>query len=328
MPRALRSALACSNGVVIANSNCVIVWKKYGRLECMSKSLLLGFVLAPALMFAQQKPDFVGDYSGMFLARIPVILHLSSGADGALSGTMDSVTQGLSGMPCKDITINKQTLTFSVPRLQGTWTGFLSADGRALSGNWVQPGMPEPKPMNLTRGGADSQATPEQTSTAISRAPASGARSSAGTITDFDEATGRATVVVSSGATVSFHGPNEVLISGMRGSGDVIANHKGANIGQGGLNALKGGFGGTRIGGSIGGGGTEINLLDANGGKHLIFSTAAGVVGDRASSQLNRARPYVDMIDEATQKVQAEHPGFSSNVNNDFNSSVLKKALH
>jgi hypothetical protein len=102
-------------------------------------------IAAPAL--AQQKPDFPGDYAGI-LGPYHVKLHLTAVAGGALSGTVDSPEQGMVGVPCSDIQVNGQSLSFKVPMVQGMWTGFLSADGATLSGMWSQ-GMP--MQLNLTR---------------------------------------------------------------------------------------------------------------------------------------------------------------------------------
>jgi hypothetical protein len=121
----------------------------------MRARFLSAFLLVAALTFAQQKPDFAGEYAGI-LGPYHVKLHIVSGSDGALSGTVDSPDQGMSGLPCTDFHVNGQSLSFNVPMVQGTWTGFLSADGTSLSGMWSQG---SPMPLNLTRVTAASTAS-------------------------------------------------------------------------------------------------------------------------------------------------------------------------
>lgn len=103
--------------------------------------------VAPRFGVAQQKPDLAGEYAGL-LGPLHVKLHLVAAHDGSLSGTVDSPDQGMVGLPCADIHLNGQALSFTVPTVQGTWTGLISGDGSSLSGVWSQG---SPTPLNLTR---------------------------------------------------------------------------------------------------------------------------------------------------------------------------------
>src|ERR1019366_538379 len=104
-------------------------------------------LLAAALGMAQQKSDLKGDYAGS-LGPYHVRLHLIAGQDGTLTGTVDSMDQGLSGMQCTDIHVNGQTLSFTVPVVHGTWVGFIGDNGASLSGMWNQGTS---MPLNFTR---------------------------------------------------------------------------------------------------------------------------------------------------------------------------------
>jgi len=120
-------------------------------LSLSSRTALLAMLATAGLVahvaFAQQKPDFVGDYAG-FSGPLHVKLHLVAARDGTLSGTVDSPDQNMYGVPCADVHANGQALSFTVPMVRGTWTGLLSADGSSLSGVWSQG---SPVPLNLTR---------------------------------------------------------------------------------------------------------------------------------------------------------------------------------
>ncbi len=113
----------------------------------MFARFLAAFLVATVLGMGQQKPDFAGVYGGA-LGPIHIKLHVVTGRDGTLTGTVDSPDQGLSGVPCADFQINGQALSFTVPVVHGTWIGFLSADGTSLTGMWNQG---SPLPLNFTR---------------------------------------------------------------------------------------------------------------------------------------------------------------------------------
>jgi D-alanyl-D-alanine-carboxypeptidase/D-alanyl-D-alanine-endopeptidase len=83
-----------------------------------------------------------GNYVGM-LGPLRVNLHITAAADGKLSATLDSPDQGANGIPCAEVKIEGQALTFSVPAVGGTWMGTVEDDGSKLSGTWNQ-GIPTP----------------------------------------------------------------------------------------------------------------------------------------------------------------------------------------
>jgi len=134
-------------------------------------SVLSACLLAVSLGFAQQKPAVAGDFAGLLLGQYHVKLHLIAGPDGTLTGTVDSPDVGLLGMQCTDIHVNGQTLRFSVPMVNGTWSGSIDANGAMLSGVWNQGG---PTPLNLARIAPASTATsnPPPPQAGLAAAPA------------------------------------------------------------------------------------------------------------------------------------------------------------
>ncbi len=118
-------------------------------------------VCVPA--FAQNS-KLAGDYAGM-LGPYHLKLHLVVDQTGMLTGTAENQEMGLSGN-CEKIRAEGQTLSFTIPAVQGTWTGLVSADYNTLSGLWSQGASP--MPLNFTRGNGTSQ-----TSAIVPAGPAS-----------------------------------------------------------------------------------------------------------------------------------------------------------
>jgi serine-type D-Ala-D-Ala carboxypeptidase/endopeptidase len=88
-----------------------------------------------------------GDYLGE-LGSLHLKLHVKVGAGGGFEGSLDSPDQGANGIPCADIHVDGQSLSFSVPAVHGTWKGTVSADGMTLTGTWDQG---SPMPLVFTR---------------------------------------------------------------------------------------------------------------------------------------------------------------------------------
>lgn len=104
----------------------------------------------PVSVSAQQKPVIAGDYAGA-LGPLHLKLHLKADAAGAVAGTLDSTDQGAIGIPCADFHLEGQALSFTVPAVQGSWKGTVSADGASLTGTWDQG---NPMPLNFVRDGS------------------------------------------------------------------------------------------------------------------------------------------------------------------------------
>lgn len=66
-------------------------------------------------------------------------LHLKAGA-GAQSCALDSIDQKAFGIPCGNLQVNGDAVSFDVPAVSGKWDGMLSADGKTLAGTWMQGG--------------------------------------------------------------------------------------------------------------------------------------------------------------------------------------------
>lgn len=86
---------------------------------------------------AQGSPVIQGDFVGT-LGPLPLKLHIRLAADGALSCTLDSESQGALGLACADVRRDGQNLSFSVPSVHGSWKGSVDSNGANLTGTWDQ----------------------------------------------------------------------------------------------------------------------------------------------------------------------------------------------
>src|ERR1700740_293365 len=78
-------------------------------------ALLLALIaFLPLSIHAQQKPNIAGTYTGM-LGNLHVKLHIKSDTSGALTCTLDSPDQNAFDLPCADIHLSGQSLTFNLP---------------------------------------------------------------------------------------------------------------------------------------------------------------------------------------------------------------------
>lgn len=72
-------------------------------------------------------------------------LRLKSGGQDC---ALDSLDQKAFGIPCGNVQLSGEDLTFDVPAVKGKFAGKLSADGQTLTGTWTQGA---PLPLVLTR---------------------------------------------------------------------------------------------------------------------------------------------------------------------------------
>ena len=115
-------------------------------------TFLVAFVmlaLVPSPISAQQKPTIAGDYAGT-LGPLHVKLHLKVNGAGKVTATLDSPDRGAMGIQCANFYVDGQSVTFTVPAVQGEWRGSLAADG-TLTGTWDQG---HSLPLNFSRDNA------------------------------------------------------------------------------------------------------------------------------------------------------------------------------
>jgi len=103
--------------------------------------LATAFYGLPASAQAPTAQNLTGDWRGALGAgatSLPLVLHLTTAPDGKLSATLDSPAQGGYGIPGNNVQISGSNVSFEVPSVHGSYTGTVSADGKAISGIWTQ----------------------------------------------------------------------------------------------------------------------------------------------------------------------------------------------
>jgi serine-type D-Ala-D-Ala carboxypeptidase/endopeptidase len=128
------------------------------------RALVFLSLLSPLSVAAAQTSSSPADgvwlgtlHAGAQTLRLQV--HLRVGPAGAGGCTLDSLDQGAPGIPCNNVQFSEHLLSFDVPNVHGEFSGTLSADGKTLTGTWVQGGA---LPLVLERQAA-AIATPKAT---------------------------------------------------------------------------------------------------------------------------------------------------------------------
>ena len=71
-------------------------------------------------------------------ALLHLVLHISKEPDGSFKATIDSLDQGVYGIPVDSLAQDDSNLTFKVSSVGASFSGTISADHRAIDGGWTQ----------------------------------------------------------------------------------------------------------------------------------------------------------------------------------------------
>lgn len=102
-------------------------------------------LLAPALGAAPTGIE--GDWNGVLnvgAIQLRLTLHLSRTADGALTGTLDSVDQSAQGIPLSKVAADGHSLTIEIKAVGATYDGKWNVDGSEITGTFHQRGQDMP----------------------------------------------------------------------------------------------------------------------------------------------------------------------------------------
>lgn len=82
-----------------------------------------------------------GDWNGTLIVgddKLRLRLNISKSSTGNATGTLDSLDQGVNGIPLSAITLKDGKVRFEVLGIGAVYEGKLAADGFTLSGQWQQ----------------------------------------------------------------------------------------------------------------------------------------------------------------------------------------------
>jgi mRNA-degrading endonuclease HigB of HigAB toxin-antitoxin module len=106
--------------------------------------------------------SIAGDWHGALNTggkTLRVVLHVVAAKDGTMTGTLDSIDQGLSGIPVNNMTVKDSKLTFAVDALpvHASYEGTVKPGGSGIDGAWTQG---QPLTLNFTPGAAVAASKP------------------------------------------------------------------------------------------------------------------------------------------------------------------------
>ncbi|MBI1898908.1 MAG: CocE/NonD family hydrolase, partial [Acidobacteria bacterium] len=109
------------------------------------KPILLALALAASL-WPQAPASLTGDWEGSLDAggrTLRLLVHIK--ADGArLTASLDSIDQGVTGIPVTSVTIEDSDVKLELAALRATYEGKLNAGGSEIAGSWTQGGASLP----------------------------------------------------------------------------------------------------------------------------------------------------------------------------------------
>jgi hypothetical protein len=120
---------------------------KYQAAPAAAASAAAPAAAAPAAAQA----SLAGDWKGVLMDQLHLVLHITAGKDGVLAATLDSVDQNAPGIPVSSVALKDGKLSLTVDAVHGTYNGTVSADGNAIDGTWSQG---QELPLKFTRAGA------------------------------------------------------------------------------------------------------------------------------------------------------------------------------
>lgn len=94
-----------------------------------------------------QAADFVGHWQGdldVSGTSLRLVFHIEPSEDGELAATLDSPDQGATGIPVESVTVEGDSIRVDIRAAAALYVGRLTAEGRAIEGEWRQGGTTLP----------------------------------------------------------------------------------------------------------------------------------------------------------------------------------------
>lgn len=109
-------------------------------------------VLALSSALSARAEDAAGDWAGVLMGQLHLIVHIAKAPDGKLSGIVESVNQGDVKIPIDTLEATPDHLKFTVAAIAGAYDGKWDEGGKQWAGTWTQGG--NALPLNLGRATA------------------------------------------------------------------------------------------------------------------------------------------------------------------------------
>lgn len=116
-----------------------------GIWMCVAILALGTIAIKPTL--ATSAPAVVGDWDGALSAgggSLPVVIHVTQDKDGKLAATLDSPSQGATGISISPITFKAPDMHFEIEKFGASYDGTMNTDHSEIAGNWKQGGQSLP----------------------------------------------------------------------------------------------------------------------------------------------------------------------------------------
>ena len=130
------------------------------QTEPQQSELEVHFVhAAQSTKAASAQSSVIGDWSGTLdagPAHLRLLLHIKSGKDGTLTGTLDSIDQGANDIPISTASFKDGKLELNVAAVNGTYEGTVDKD--EIKGTWTQG---QPMELNFKRADAKAAVAPK-----------------------------------------------------------------------------------------------------------------------------------------------------------------------
>jgi endoglucanase len=139
-------------------------------------AVALALLAQPVLAQAPVAGDWTG-HVGDGATALRLNLHLAA-QGGLLSGTFDSIDQGVMGLPLANVEARDGRLSFDLPLAHGRYVGGWDAGAKAYVGTWSQAG--QTTPLTLVAGAAAAPAPATLTPARFDYVPAAPARARVG----------------------------------------------------------------------------------------------------------------------------------------------------
>jgi hypothetical protein len=100
--------------------------------------------------------DIVGAWMGTIDAgeiKLRVVFHITNTSDG-LKASMDSLDQGIKGVPVTAVTRDGASLKIELKKIDGVYEGQISKDKGTIDGTWTQRGARRPLVLTRTKDAA------------------------------------------------------------------------------------------------------------------------------------------------------------------------------